>query len=97
MRAGLGIVQMSNAVRTKKYWANTIKNDLFDEEYCMNAILESQCMNARIVKGAREEVRLITKMNKRVRTYCKKCSPNENFCAFDVKTKTRNDPSFLPA
>jgi len=55
MRAGLGIVQMSNAVRMRKYWANTIKNDLFDEEYCMNAILESQSMNPRIVKGAEKK------------------------------------------
>jgi hypothetical protein len=29
----------------RKYWENTIKNDLFEEEYCANAIFESQSMN----------------------------------------------------
>jgi len=55
MRAALGIVQMSNGVKLMKYWANTIKNDLFAEKYCMNAILESQSMNPRIVKGAEKK------------------------------------------
>ncbi len=94
--AGLGIVQMSNAVRRRKYWANTIKNDLFDEEYCMNAIFRKPVHEPANRKGSEEEARLITKMNKAVQTHCKKCSPNENFDAFEVKTKTRDDPSFLP-
>jgi hypothetical protein len=55
MRVGLCFVQMSNAVRMRKYWANTIKNDLFDGEYCMNAIFESQSMNPRIVKEAEKK------------------------------------------
>jgi len=46
---------MSNAVRMTKYWANTIKNDMFDEKYCMNAILESQSVNPQIVKGAEKK------------------------------------------
>jgi hypothetical protein len=45
---GLGTAQMSNAVKMKKYWANEIKNDLFDEKSCINAILESRSMNPRM-------------------------------------------------
>jgi hypothetical protein len=36
---------MSNGVKMRKYWSNTMKNDLFEEKYCMNAILENQPMN----------------------------------------------------
>jgi hypothetical protein len=39
---------MSNAVKKKKYWANAIKNHLFDEKSCISAILESQSLNPRM-------------------------------------------------
>jgi len=36
---------MSNGGKMRKYWANAIKNDLFEDKCCINAILESQPMN----------------------------------------------------
>jgi hypothetical protein len=39
---------MSNGVKTRKYWSNAIKNDLFEDKYCMNTVLESQPMNPRL-------------------------------------------------
>ncbi len=48
VRAGFGTGQMSNVVKMKKYWANEIKNDLFDDKSCINAILENQSMTPRM-------------------------------------------------
>ncbi len=44
MRASLGTASMSNELKRRKYWTNAVKNDLFEEEYCMGAILESQSL-----------------------------------------------------
>jgi hypothetical protein len=45
MARSLGAAQMSNGVKMRKYWSNAIKNDQFEDKYCMSAILESQSMN----------------------------------------------------
>ena len=34
-----------DVAKMRKYWENTIKNDLFGEGYCIDAILENQLLN----------------------------------------------------
>ena len=48
MSASLGTAQMSNELKRRKYGTNAVKNGLFEEEYCMGAILESQSMKPRM-------------------------------------------------